>query len=87
MQSSTKSAMTKLKRLVCAICWGFPQAGWVYSRQGAPKNLDVCGDSDWAGDEEWKRSATGVTKLFGGHPLDAASATHSLVALSGGGSG
>ena len=43
----------------------------VYSRQ------DVHGDSDWAGDEERK-----LAEIFGGHPLDAASATQSLVALS-----
>ena len=37
--------MAKLKRLVRHLL-GFPQAGWVYSRQGAPKYLDVYGDSD-----------------------------------------
>ena len=42
-----------------------------------PKYLEVHGD------EEVKRSITGVTVIFGGHPLDAASATQSLVALSG----
>ena len=47
-----------------------------------PKCLDIYGDSDWA-DEERKRSTTGVTEIFGGHPLDAASATQSLIALSG----
>ena len=40
------------------------------------KYLDVYGDNDWAGDDERKRSTTGVTKIFGGHPLDAASATN-----------
>ena len=65
------------------LCWGsFSRAEWVYSRQGAPKCLDVYGDSDWAGDEERKRSTTGVKEIFGGHPLDAASATQSLVPLS-----
>ena len=29
------------------------------------------GDGDWAGDEERKRSTTGVTEIIGGHPLDA----------------
>ena len=33
-------------------------------------------------DEERKRSTIGVAETFGGHPLDAASATQSLVALS-----
>ena len=39
------------------------------------KYLDVYGDSDCAVDEERKRSTTGVAEIFGGHPLDAASAT------------
>ena len=47
-----------------------------------PEYLDVYGDSDWAGNEERKRSTTGVTEIFGGHPLDAAPATQSLAALS-----
>ena len=44
--------------------------------------VDVYGDSDCAVNEERKRSTTGVAEIFGGHPLDAASATQSLVALS-----
>ena len=47
-----------------------------------PKYLDVYGDSDWAGDEKRKRSTTRETEIFGGHLLDAVSATQSLVALS-----
>ena len=81
MQSSTKSAMVKLKRLVRCLV-GFPQAEWAYSKQVVPKYLDVYGDSDWAGDEERKRSTTGVAEIFGGHLLDAVSATQPLVALS-----
>ena len=46
------------------------------------KYLDVYGDSDWAGDEERTRSSTAVTEIFRGHPLDSASATQLLVALS-----
>ena len=38
-----------------------------------PKYLDVYGG--WAGDEERKCSTTGVTEIFGGHLLDAASAS------------
>ena len=68
----TKSAMAKLKRLVHNQL-GFPQVEWVYSRQGVPKY--------WA-DEERKRWTTEVTEIFGGHPLDAALATQSLVGLS-----
>ena len=82
MQSPTKSAMVKLKRLVRYLV-GFPQAEWAYSKQVVPKYLDVYGDSDWAGDEERKRSTTGVAEIFGGHFLDAVSVTQSLVALSG----
>ena len=48
MQPPTKSAMVYLLEIL--------QSEWVYSRQGVPKYLDVYGDSDWAGDEEWKRS-------------------------------
>ena len=47
-----------------------------------PKSLDVYGDSDSAGDEERKRSTTGVAEILGGHLLDAVSVTQSLVALS-----
>ena len=82
MQSPTKSTMVKLKRLVRYLV-GFPQAEWAYSKQVVPKYLDVHGDSDWAGDEERKRSTTGVAEIFGGHLLDAVSVTQSLVALSG----
>ena len=57
-------------------------AEWIYSRQEVPEYLDVYGVSDWAGDEERKRSTTGVAKIFGGHQVDAASATQPLVALS-----
>ena len=81
MQSPTKSAMVKLKRLVRYLV-GFPQAEWAYSKQVVPKYLDVYGDSDWAGDEERKRSTTGVAEIFGGHLLDSVSVTQSLVALS-----
>ena len=73
--------MTKLKRLVRHLV-GFPQAEWAYPKQAVPKYLDVYGDSDWAGDEERKRSNTGVAEVFGRHLLDAVSATQSLVALS-----
>ena len=59
IQSLTKSVMAKLKRLVHCLL-GFPQAVLVCSRQGVLKYLDVYGDSDWAGDEERKRSTTGV---------------------------
>ena len=61
---------------------GFPQAEWAYSKQVVPKYLDVYGDSDWAGDEERKRSTTGVAEIFGGHLLDAVSVTQPLVSLS-----
>ena len=44
--------------------------------------LDVYGDSDWAGDEERKRSTTEVTEIFGCHLFDDGSATRSLIALS-----
>ena len=81
LQSPTKSAMVKLKRLVRYLV-GFPQAEWAYSKQVVPKYLDVYGDSDWAGDEERKRSTTGVAEIFGGHLLDAVSVTQPLVALS-----
>ena len=81
MQSTTKSAMVKLKRLVRYLV-GFSQAEWAYSKQVVPKYLDVYGDSDWAGDEERKRSTTGVAEIFRGHLLDAVSVTQSLVALS-----
>ena len=81
MQSLTKSAMVKLKRLVRHLV-GFPQAEWAYSKQVVPKYLDVYGDSDWTGDEERKRSTTGVVEIFVGHLLDAVSVTQSLVALS-----
>ena len=67
MQSPTKSAMAELKRLVRHLL-GFPQAERTATATGH--------------EEERKRSATGVTEIFGGHPLDAASATQSLVALS-----
>ena len=70
-----KSAMVKLKRLVRYLV-GFPPGRVAYSRQA------VYGDGDWAGNEDRKRSTTGVAEIFGGHPLDAASATQSLVALS-----
>ena len=52
-----------------------------YSKQVVPTYLDVYGDSDWAGDEERKRSTTGVAESFGDHLLDAVSAAQSLVAL------
>ena len=81
MQSPTKSAMVKLKRLVRYLV-GFPQVEWAYSKQVVPKYLDVYGDSDWAGNEDRKRSPTGVAEVFGGHLLDALSVTQSLVALS-----
>ena len=55
MQSPTKSALAKLIEW-CAICWGFLQFESVSSRQGVPKYLDVHGD------EEVKRSITGVTE-------------------------
>ena len=80
MQSPTKSAMVKLKRLVRYLV-GFPQAEWAYSKQVVPKYLDVYGDSDWAGDEERKRSTTGVAEIFASHLLDTVSVTQSLVAL------
>ena len=51
-------------------------------KQVVPMYLDVYGDSDWAGDEERKRSTTSVAEIFGGHLLDAVSVTQSLVALS-----
>ena len=73
IQSPTKSAMVKLKRLVRYLV-GFSQAEWAYIRQVMPKYLDVYGDSDWAGDEERKRSTTGVAEIFGGHLVDAVSA-------------
>ena len=81
MQSPTKSAMVKLKRLVRYLV-GFPQAERAYSKQVVPKYLDVYGDSDWAGDEDRKRSTTRVAEIFGDHLLDAVSVTQSLVALS-----
>ena len=81
VQSPTQSAMVKLKRLVRYLV-GFPQAEWIYPKQVVPKYLDVYGDSDWAGDEERKRSTTGVAEVFGGHLLDAVSVTQSLIALS-----
>ena len=56
--------------------------GIVHARQELPEYLDVYGVSDWASDEERKRSTTGVAKIFGGHQVDAASATQPLVALS-----
>ena len=59
--------MAKLKRLV-RYPLVFPQAEWVYSRKGVPKYLDAYGDSDWAGDEEGKRSTTGLKQIFGRHP-------------------
>ena len=59
-----------------------PEAEWAYSKQVVPKFLDVYGDSDWAGDEERKRSTTVVAEIFGGHLLDAVSVTQSLVAPS-----
>ena len=77
IQSPTKSAMVKLKRLVRCLV-GFLQAEWAYPRQVVPKYLDVYGESDWAGDEERKRSTTGVAEIFGGHLLDAVSATQSI---------
>ena len=49
---------------------------------GALSDLDVYGASEWAGDEERKRSTIGVAEIFGGHALDAASATQSLASLS-----
>ena len=81
VQTPTKSAMVKLKRLVSYLV-GYPQAEWIYPKQAVPKYLDVYGDSDWAGDEERKRSTTGVAEVFGSHLLDAVSVTQSLVALS-----
>ena len=81
MQSPTRSALVKLKRLARYLV-GFLQAEWVHSRQAVPKYLDVYGDSDWDGDEERKRSTTGIAEIFGGHLLDAVSATQTLVALS-----
>ena len=62
-QCPTKSGMVKLMRLVRYLL-GFLQAEKVCSRQGEPKNLDVYGDSDWAGDDERERSTTGVTDLW-----------------------
>ena len=53
-----------------------------YSKQVVPKYPDVYGDSDWAGDQERKRSTTGAAEIFEGHMLDAVSVTQSLVALS-----
>ena len=80
MQSPTKSAMVKLKRLVSYL-QVFPEAEWVHSRQGVPKYLDVYGDIDWTGDEVRKRSTTGVTEIFDGQPFDAASTTARPLAL------
>ena len=40
------------------------------------------GDSDWASDEERKRSTSRLTEIIGSQTLDAASATQSVVALS-----
>ena len=81
VQTPTKSAMVKLKRLVRYLV-GYSQAEWIYSKQTVPKYLDVYGDSDWAGDEERKRSTAGLAEVFGSHQLDAVSVTQSLVALS-----
>ena len=76
VQPPTTSAMAKLKRLVRYLL-GFPQGllrcakvpGRVRrQRQGRRRSV--------------KFSTTGVGKIFGGHPLEAASATQSLVALS-----
>ena len=59
-----ETAMAKLRRDVRYLI-GFPQAEWVHGKQALPEYLDVYGDSDWAGDEEKRKSTTGVANSLG----------------------
>ena len=74
-----KSAVVKFKRLVRC---GWVHAEWANSRQAVPKYLACTVTPTGQATKKRKRLTTGVKEIFGGHLLDAVSATQSLVALS-----
>ena len=57
---------------------------WHYEYQPLPKCLTVLGDSDWATNEEHRRSVDCVHEYFGRHLWDTSSSTQDLVATSSG---
>ena len=82
MQSPTKSAIAKLKREARYLLGSLRPSGSTPGK--VRRSTWMCAATgDWAGDEERKRSTTGVAEIFRGHPLDAASGTQALAALSG----
>jgi len=79
----TKLSMMRLVRIARYLI-GKPVLAYEYRYQEWDANVEVFVDSDWAGEEETRRSTTAIVEMLGSHCLHHLSSTQAVVATSSG---